>query len=53
MCLLTSLDLNSFFVTFSIFFVLKMWLDVTLYIAEGTSWRWTGFAGGSWSDLNL
>lgn len=44
---------SSFFFTFSIFFSLKMWFDVTLSRAEGTSWRWAGFAGGSWSDLNL
>jgi hypothetical protein len=30
-----------------------MWFDVTLSIDEGTTWRWEGFAGGSWSDLNL
>jgi hypothetical protein len=27
--------------------------DVTLSNAEGTSWRWSGFEGRSWSDLNL
>ncbi len=50
---LFSQNFFSFFFIFSIFFSVKMWFDVTLSIAEGTSWRWAGFADGSWSDLNL
>ncbi len=42
---------SSFFFPLSFFFSLKMWfLYVTVSSAEGTSWRWAGFVGRSWSD---
>ena len=44
MCLLTRLRPVLDCVFFHpIFFLFKMWFDVTLSSAEGTTWRWSGF----------